>query len=76
MSFIGSLIFAIHPGTTEAVAWAIQQYSLWSWFFCLLVLNLLFTEESDENIFLNKKWKKIALLEFSVSRLCFPKNTP
>ncbi len=62
LSFVGSLIFAVHPATPETVAWAIQQYSLWSWFFCFLALHLLFTEKSNDNLILNKKWKKITLL--------------
>jgi tetratricopeptide (TPR) repeat protein len=34
----GGLAFALHPVTTETVAWAFQQSGLWSWMFLLLTL--------------------------------------
>lgn len=62
LSFWGALIFGIHPVMTESVAWISQQCVLLSWFFSFLILHLLFTGEKNGNIFLDKKWKKIALL--------------
>ncbi|MGB9598695.1 MAG: glycosyltransferase family 39 protein, partial [Minisyncoccales bacterium] len=62
LSFLASLVFALHPLTTESVAWASQQAGLWAWFFSFLALNLIFIEEKKDNLFFDKEWKKVILL--------------
>jgi tetratricopeptide (TPR) repeat protein len=74
LSFAGALLFAVHPLTTETVAWIYQQIGLWAWFFSLLVLNLAFVEESKENLFFTKKWKKIVLLAILSFAAIFSKD--
>ncbi len=63
LSFLGALIFGIHPVMTETVAWAAQQSALWSWFFSFLCLIVAFSESH----FFEKNWRRItaiAILSF------------